>query len=364
MVTERPDGWDEITDVVVLGSGGAGLTAAVMAADGGADVTLLEKAPFLGGTTGVSGGMPWIPMNRHMDEIEVDDSRDEAIAYLRRLTQGKEPDPHLVEVFVDTAAEMMAYLEDHTPVAMLATRNFADYYADLEGGKRQGRSIEPHPYDAGAELAEWAERLRTSPYFPPITMDEGAVADFKGGESPVMSLIAERTGTGVRTMGGALVAMLFKAVLERGVRVRTATPGRELVVDDEGAVIGVVADGPDGAVTVGARRGVVLATGGYEWNRELQRAFLPAEAVPLSPPGNEGDGLVMAMEVGAALGNMGSAWWYPAMYDPAMTYDGEPLYHLGGGRNIAGTIVVNRHGRRFVNEGTTYQDMPRSMQDV
>jgi succinate dehydrogenase/fumarate reductase flavoprotein subunit len=106
---------------------------------------------------------------------------------------------------------------------------------------------------------------------------------------------------------------------------------------------------------------VVLACGGYEWNAELVKAFLPVpEVVPLSPPGNDGDGLLMGLEAGAAVGNMTSAWWYPAMRDPSMSYEGHPLYHLGAGRNLPGVIVVNRHGRRFVNEGTTYMDMPKT----
>src|SRR5437763_12618349 len=125
-----PDRWDEVADVVVLGSGAAGLSAAVLAHDGGADVVVLEKADLVGGTTGVSGGMPWIPMNRHMAEAGVEDARDEALTYLRRLTLGREPDPELLEVFVDTAADMIAYLEDHTPLRLSAPPMFSDYYAD------------------------------------------------------------------------------------------------------------------------------------------------------------------------------------------------------------------------------------------
>jgi len=106
----------------------------------------------------------------------------------------------------------------------------------------------------------------------------------------------------------------------------------------------------------------VLATGGFEWNTDLVRAFLGVDVHPLSPPGNRGDGLIMAMEAGAALANMSSAWWYPAMQDPGLSYEGEPLFLLGSGRNFAGSIVVNRHGRRFVNEGATYQDMPKAFQ--
>jgi succinate dehydrogenase/fumarate reductase flavoprotein subunit len=365
LVQRDPDHrWDRLADVVVLGSGAAGMVAATVASDGGADVVLLEGARMLGGTTGVSGGMPWIPLNRHLAELDVVDTREDALTYIRRLTNGREPDPRLVERYVDVAHEMLDYLEQRTPVRFSAPGTFSDYYADLPGGMPRGRSIEPVPFDARTELGDWAGRLRTSPVMPPMTMEEGGLAAAFG-EMPDADLIAKRTAEDVRTMGGALVAALFKGLLDRGVEVITESPARELVVDGDGAVIGVRAEHPgqaDRPFLVGARRGVVLATGGFEWNTDLVRAFLGVDVHPLSPPGNRGDGLIMAMEAGAALGNMSSAWWYPAMQDPGLSYDGEPLFLLGSGRNFAGSIVVNRHGRRFVNEGATYQDMPKTFQ--
>jgi 3-oxosteroid 1-dehydrogenase len=372
LVRRDPDQrWDRVADVVVLGSGAAGMVAATLASDGGADVVLLEGARMLGGTSGVSGGMPWIPLNRHLAELDVVDSREDALAYIRRLTNGREPDVRLVERYVDVAHEMLDYLEGHTPLRFTAPGTFSDYYADLPGGKPRGRSIEPVPFDARNELGDWAQLLRTSPVMPPMTMEEGGLAAAFG-ELPDEDLIAKRTTEDVRTMGGALVAALFKGLLDRRVEVLTETPARELVVDRDGAVVGVSAQPagsraagsePDsGRFVVGARRGVVLATGGFEWNTDLVRAFLGVDVHPLSPPGNRGDGLVMAMEAGAALANMSSAWWYPAMHDPGLSYEGEPLFLLGSGRNFAGSIVVNRHGRRFVNEGATYQDMPKTFQ--
>lgn len=120
MITNRPPAWDKVVDVIVMGSGAAGLTAATLAHDGGAEVLVLEKSQQFGGTTGVSGGMPWIPLNRHLADVGVSDSREEALTYLRRLTLGTEPDPDLVETFVDTAAEMLDYLESKTPLRMTA----------------------------------------------------------------------------------------------------------------------------------------------------------------------------------------------------------------------------------------------------
>ena len=132
--------WDRLVDVVVCGSGGAALTAAVTAAAGGAQVVVLEKSSKVGGTTGVSGGVPWIVANHHMKELGVEDSPEEGLRYIRRLTMGREPDPALIEDFVATGADVIAWLEANTPVRMSATKWFADYYADMPGGKREGRS--------------------------------------------------------------------------------------------------------------------------------------------------------------------------------------------------------------------------------
>lgn len=359
MITSRPE-WDDVVDVVVLGSGAAGLVAATLAHDGGASVAVLEKADLIGGTTGVSGGMPWIPLNRHMTEVGVDDSRGEALTYIRRLTLGHEPDPELVEVYVDTAVEMIDYLEAKTPLRMSALPTFNDYYAHLPGGKPAGRSIEPVPFDARTELgSDQAARVRTSPHLPWLTMDEGAKF-LRGDGPPDVELAQRRQADDVRVLGSALVASLFKGLLDRGVDVTTGVAARELVVEDD-EVVGVrveeLASGR--SCCLGARRGVVLACGGFEWNDEMVRAFVGQSLEPMGPPQNEGDGLRMAMETGARLANMASFWGQPAISEPGFTLDGRPVPQMASVRSIPGVIVVNRHGRRFVNEGATYQDFPK-----
>jgi len=351
MITQRPE-WDRIVDVVVLGSGAAGLVAATLAHDGGAEVLLLEKAELVGGTTGVSGGMPWVPLNRHMAEVGVSDTREEAVEYIRRLTLGREPDPDLIDVYVDTAAEMIDYLEAKTPLRMTAPTTFNDYYAHLPGGKRAGRSLEPAPFDA-RELGAWAARLRTSPHLPWLTMEEGAKF-LRGAGMPDFELAGRRQRDDVRVLGPALVASLFKGLLDRGVEVLVGAPAHELVVLD-GAVCGVAA----GPGLIGARQGVVLASGGFEWNAAMVEGFIGEHLDPLSPPHNEGDGLRMAMEAGAQLANMRSFWGQPAIFEPGFEIDGRAVPQMGSIRSCPGVLVVNRAGRRFVNEGCTYQDFPK-----
>jgi succinate dehydrogenase/fumarate reductase flavoprotein subunit len=357
-----PDRWGKVVDVVVLGSGAAGLTAATLAHDGGAEVLVLEKADLIGGTTGVSGGMPWIPMNRHMAEVGVSDSREEALGYIRRLTLGREPDQELIERYVDVAPEMLDYLEAKTPLRMSAPPTFNDYYAHLPGGKPAGRSIEPMPFDARAELGrDWAAKLRTSPHLPPLTMAEGAKY-LRGDATPDVDLIVRRQESDVRVLGPALVGSLFKGLLDRGVEVRTSSPARELVVGD-GEVVGVEAEHDGRREAIGARRGVVLASGGFEWNAPMVKAFVGQHLDPLSPPHNEGDGLRLAMEAGAELANMKSFWGQPAIFEPGRTFEGHPMVQMGTVRSTPGVIAVNKHGRRFINEGVTYQDFPRVVGD-
>jgi 3-oxosteroid 1-dehydrogenase len=354
MITSLPSHWDKVVDVVVLGSGGAGLTAATLAHDGGSEVLLLEKSDLIGGTTAVSGGMPWIPMNRHMADLGQADSRADALTYIRRLTLEREPDAELIETYVDTAPEMLDYLESKTPLRMSAPTMFADYYADLPGGKRAGRSIEPVPFDSRSELGDWFGRVRTTPHMPSLTMEEG-MRFLTGLEPPDMTRAEKRDAEGIRVLGPALVASLFKGLLDRGVEVLTATAAKELVVVD-GAVIGVRAEGGE---LIGARQGVVLACGGFEWNTEMVKAFIGQHLEPMSPPYNEGDGHLMAMEAGAELANMTSFWGQPALIEPGFDYEGRPLPQMGSARSIPGVLVVNRHGRRFTNEGVTYQDFPK-----
>jgi len=356
---DAPDRFDRVVDVVVAGSGGAGLTAATLAADGGSEVVLLEKADHLGGTTGVSGGMPWVPGNRHMAEHGVEDSRADALTYIRRLTLGREPDPTLLEVYVDRAAEMLEYLETHTPLAVTVPPTFNDYYADLPGGKEKGRSVEPAPFDARQELGALAPMVRTSPHLPWLTMEEGAKF-LRGDAPPDVELAGRRQADDVRVLGSALVASLVKGLCDRGVEVRTGEPVESLLTEG-GAVVGVVARQGDVRVRIGARQGVVLTTGGFEWNRDMVRAFIGMELDPLSPPSNEGDGHRMAMEVGARMANMTSFWGQPAVLEPGFSYEGRPIVQMASYRSAPGVIVVNRHGHRFVNEGVTYQDFPKTL---
>jgi succinate dehydrogenase/fumarate reductase flavoprotein subunit len=360
MIQGAPTAWDDVLDVVVVGSGGAALVAAALAADGGARVAIVEKTGKVGGTTAVSGGVLWVPCNHHMRAAGLVDSREEALAYVRRLAMGREHDPALLEAVIDAAPEMLAYLEARTPLRMMLVPEFPDYYIayDVPGKKADGRAVEPVPYPVGKRLAGWADRLASRGTLMSLG-SHTTLAEDLGRVPRDEAEIARRAAEDVRPKGAGLVAALLQGLLERGAQIHLDTPARELVAQ-RGAVVGVRCERAGRAHLLGARRGVILACGGFEWNPEMVRAFVGHDLYPVSPPHNTGDGLLMAMEAGAALHNMGSYWGTGAMLDPGIERDGRLVPQFDAARGMTGSLIVNRRGVRFVNENVPYNDFPRA----
>jgi succinate dehydrogenase/fumarate reductase flavoprotein subunit len=355
--------WDEEFDVVVMGSGAAGLAAALSALVNGASVCVLEKADKFGGSTAMSGGVAWIPNNPLMGQAGASDSREQALTYLERLSLGR-TNRSMLETLVDVGPQVVTFLDQETDLELHALQ-FPDYHPEFPGGNF-GRSIMPDLYD-GKRLGDLRQKLRTSPHFPvPISLLDmeragagGALADI---EKIVPSAeLMERMQNDMLAAGTALVAGLLQAVRERGGELRTNAPVARLVMEG-GAVVGLEAQAGDAVSRLRARRGVVIASGGFERNEELVRDFIrgPLEA-SLGCPSCEGDGQILAMEAGAALGNMSEAWWQPAAIIEGEEYEGRPFARLiVSERSMPGSIMVNRKGKRFVNEAHNYNDVGRS----
>jgi 3-oxosteroid 1-dehydrogenase len=347
IIGRAPD-WDDEADLVVLGSGGAALTGALVAAVEGAEVVVLEKAALVGGTTSISGGVVWIPVNHHMAEAGVDDSREEALAYVRALVDDPGED-ELLTTIVDTGAPMIRFLEER---AGLSFRPFPtagptlDYRSELPGAKHGGRSL-----DAGkvalADLGEWGERLRTGPQSAWL-MDklehysERMHAWPPRPDAPRrMREAGEPLGDHLAS-GSALIGQLLRACLEQGVTIHVEAPGEHLVLED-GRVTGVQARRDGEPYLVRARGGVLIATGGYSQNEELKRIWLDRPLLGTCEIAeNQGDGHLMGMAVGAQLAGLGDAWWSPRGAMP---------------RQLPHSIIVNADGRRFVNEAQNYNDL-------
>ncbi len=344
-------------DVLVVGSGAAALAAALAAHDAGASVAVVERADAVGGTTAVSGGGVWMPGN-HV--TGADDDAEAALAYMATLSAGR-ASPDLLARFVAEGPGILAGLERRTALRFGAI-SWPDYHPEMEGARTAGRMLEPALYDLSG-LGDWAGRLRRAPVLGlPLTLQESTV-DWSPSYTPERydgAEIKRRVAAGQVACGQALIAALLAGCLARGVEPVLGARGVELTMEG-GRVTGLVLE-RDGRPVVARAPAVVLAAGGYEWNRTLVDRYLPGPLThPTSPPSNQGDALLMAQEVGADLSNMNEAWWYPAGAIPGDRYEGEQLSRfVAVERTAPHGIMVNRFGQRFVNEAANYNDMQKA----
>jgi succinate dehydrogenase/fumarate reductase flavoprotein subunit len=329
----------QMRQVIVVGSGAAGVAAALAASLEGARVTLLERAPHLGGTTAISGGIAWLPCCRAARDAGIEDTPQAALAYLRALGQG-DADPDLMAAFVDDAPRVAQLIEDHSPLEWTLLADWPDYQPQLPGGRTGGRSIWARPLEVDPELAA---RIQPTPEVPtaPVS-EEGRLTDAVVLRGPVR--------------GRVLIAGMLLALAECGVDVRANGRVEQLLLE-EGAVRGVRVNGEE------LRGTVVLATGGFQHDPALVRSFLPIPQIAaMGPPGCAGDGLRLAMQANAMLGTMSDAWWMPAIRVPGEEIGGAPFFRpLHHERAQPGSLMVDRTGRRFVDEAQNYCDAGRAM---
>jgi succinate dehydrogenase/fumarate reductase flavoprotein subunit len=336
-------------DVVVLGSGAAGLTAALAAAVEGARVGVFEKADLLGGTTALSGGTIWFPNNQPARAAGVEDSRERGLTYLASLSNGMIL-PELAEALVDGGPQYVDFLNENTEIRLQLVHGYPDYHPEHPGGMPGGgRSIEP-ALVSFLGLDEWRDRIAGEPRR--MLIKETPLGGGTGVLPP--DVMAEREAAQSEGLGRALVAGLLRGCLARGVRVATRSRGVRLLTAN-GEVTGVELETADGLVPVNAPA-VVLATGGFEYDPDLVRDFLRGPLTrPIGAPTNGGDGLRMVMRIGAQLGNMREAWWSPVVGFPGERRDGGRNGLLSSReRALPGSIMVNQYGRRFANEAANY----------
>ena len=340
---------DESYDVVVLGSGAAGLTAALAAAVEGARVAVFEKAELVGGTTALSGGTIWLPANQPARAAGIDDPPERGREYLAGLSNGMIL-PHLAEALIEGGPRFVDFVEEHTELRMRLVAGYPDYHPEHPGGRPDGgRSIEPELISFTG-LDEWADRIVGEPR-------RNLIAETPlGGGTGVLEpeVLAERERGGLEGLGRGLIAGLLRACLKNEVVIETGCRGVRLVTAD-GRVTGVELETGTGPATVRAGA-IVLATGGFEYDPELVRDFLRGPLTrPIGVPTNTGDGLRMVMRIGAQLGNMREAWWSPVVGYPGLRRDGGRNGLLSAReRALPGSIMVNRRGHRFCNEAANY----------
>jgi 3-oxosteroid 1-dehydrogenase len=338
-------------DVAIVGSGGAGLTAALTAAKEGARVLVVESRELVGGATGISAGAAWIPNHGFStEELGVEDDLDQARRYLYGEGRDQLLDHDLVETFLETGPQVARYIEANTSFGWIPTI-WPDYRSDIEGAS-VGRALFPGPYSPEG-LGEAAKYVR-----PALTTGMA--------KNPLPFWLLGGIGADdVWLAGPALVGALLEAGLRNGVDVRVEAPATRLLIDG-GVVSGVVVRADGVEQTVRAARGVVLASGGFESSAETTATYLGAPfGLQVSPKGHDGIAVQLANEVGADLTGMEDAWWMPGVQLPGEELEGRPLGRVFlGERALPHSIMVNSKGERFANEALAYDQLGAIMHEA
>ncbi len=359
---------EETFDLVVIGSGAAGLTAALTAAHHGAKVVVLERGHLWGGTSATSGGTIWIPNNHLIAPAGGEDNPADAFRYIRQLA-GDDASAERVQAFVDHGPRMVRFLADHSEVQFESLETYCDYHPELPGGRPGFRSIQalpvkcdvlgrdfetlqpPHLATTAFGRINWTAKEAR----PLITQAKGAKSIFLKIAAKYYLDIGQRMKTTRDrriTGGGALVTRLKASLNKLKVPVRLSTSLVDYVLEN-GRVVGVEVESGGYRQVVRATRGVVVASGGFERNAEMRSAHLPK---PTSTdwtggnPFNTGAPIAAAMRLGAKMHLLDAAWWAPG-YKLADEDRARPMFVE---RSLPGSMMVDQSGRRFCNEAASY----------
>lgn len=367
--------WDQEFDVIVVGSGAGGMTAALCAAGEGLSAVVLEKSELYGGTSAVSGGGIWIPCNDDIAKHGGRDSYEEALGYVKLLTEGEVPEARIA-AYLKNAPAMVRHLRDKFGVLFRSVQKYPDYYPDKPGGKDGFRSMEPVEFNA-ALLGDDFDQQR-----PPFagTQVMGRVAmnqveahvlftKGKGWIGLILKMMLRywfdlawrfKTKRDRRmTLGQALVGHLRHALQKQKVPLWLES-GMESLVEQDGRVTGVVVKRQGKTLRLRARRGVVLASGGFEANQAMREQYLPQPTKASwtgAPPINHGDGIRAGLALGAKLGFMDKVWGSPTVNVPGARSQTTLFVE----RCMPGCVIVNKKGQRFVNEAAAYPDVVTAM---
>lgn len=364
-------------DLIVLGAGAGGMTAAAVAAAKGLSVLLVEKTSMVGGTTAVSGGMVWVPANPRIAEAGVEDSPARAEAYLDAVVQG-DRNRELRRAFVARGSEAVRFLEEHTALHFKPVTFYPDYFPEQEGATLGGRVLEPEPFDGallGANFRYLRPPLPEFMLFGGMMVSRSDIPHFRRcyrslrSASRVSFLLTryawERLSASRGTtlyLGNALAARLLQSVLTLGVDLVLGTETEDLV-QDRGRIVGARLRENGSTLPVGARRGVVLATGGFSHNGQMRSRYLPASVAALSPvaSGAAGDGIALAQDCGGVFeeGLEANAFWVPGSIFSRRDGTKSIFPHTVTDRAKPGVIAVDRSGRRFLNEAVSYHEFVR-----
>ncbi|MCB9416882.1 MAG: FAD-binding protein [Mycolicibacterium sp.] len=363
------DTFDTFVDVLVIGSGGGGMTAALAAHGAGLDTLVVEKAAHFGGSTALSGGGIWVPGAPSQRREGYAPDPDGVKDYLRQITDGLVSDER-IDAYVTYAPEMMEFLERTSRwLEFVWKPGYADYYPELPGGSELGSTINVPPIDLRS-LGDEEDNLLKPLALAPKGIWLGPkdlrlfyqVRQNWRGKAVLLKLLwrkfrAHVFGDRIAAIGQSLAARLRLAMKERDIPLWLDAPMTELITDVDGGVVGAVIERAGTQLRIGAR-GVILATGGFDHDMVWRREYLPELEHDWSfgNPVAVGDGIRAGEKVGASTDLLDEAWWFPAMCWP----DGRLQFMLNE-RMMPAQFVVNGAGQRFINEAAPYMDFAHAM---
>lgn len=359
--------FDETFDFVIVGSGGGGMVAALAAHDAGASAVVLEKQSLIGGSTCMSGGILWVPNHPRMK----DDSYEDAMAHFEAVVGdvGICSSYERRHAFLTEGPAMVTFLEQQG-LPLVPCPGYSDYYSSAKGGSDHGRGLEPRPWNGkrlGALRTKLQPGLAQSLGMAVMTNEARSLSNYNrsfkafaiSARVAIRTVLGKATGRAVLTNGASLIGQLLKIANDRGVPVWTDAPLAELIVED-GRVVGVRTVRNGAPVTIGARKGVLIAAGGFARNRAMRQQYggdQPNEGKwSMSNLGDTGEAILAAMGVDAQTALMDEAWWMPL---PRTGQFGQST--LDQARQRPRTIFVDADGRRFVNESNSYMEVGKAM---
>lgn len=366
--------WDKSVDFVIAGSGGGGLVAALAMIDEGLEPLVIEKQAVVGGSTGMSGGIIWMPNNPLMRAEGIADSHEAGLAYLQDVVGdvGQASSPERREAFLTEGSRMLTFLE-RKGVHLVRCHGYSDYYPNHNGGNAAGRSVECVPFNA-RELGHWQDRMMPSlakAYGLAMKTNElrsvqyynRSVANFTTAARVFLRTYAGKARRqDLLTNGASLIGHMTKALMDLTGEppIWVDSPVEDLVVED-GRVVGLRVQRNGTTLNIEGRRGVLLAAGGFAHNAEMRRKYSgdqPNEAQWSSAnPGDTGEVLDAAMQLGAKTDLLDEAWWLPSTSRQL----GAAGASIGQARQRPGAIFVDNAGRRFCNESNSYVEVGKAM---
>ena len=366
------DGFDHVVDVLIVGSGGGGMTAALTANASGLDALVVEKSSHFGGSTALSGGGIWVPGAPAQRRAGYAPDPDGVVEYLRLITDGLVSEARLRQ-YVESSPHMLEFLEGLSPwLEFVWKPGYADYYPELPGGSELGSTINVPPIDL-RKLGDDEEKLLKPLALAPkgIWLGPKELRSFYrirqswAGKGVLLKLISRMVrarlfGERIAAIGQSLAARLRLAMRERGIPLWLDSPMAELLTDADGSVTGALVERDGSKQRIGARRGVILASGGFDHDLAWRKEHQPVvdQDWSFGNPASMGDGIRAGERVGAATELLDEAWWFPAIQWP----DGRMQFMLNE-RMMPAQFIVNGEGKRFINEAAPYMDFGHAMID-